>query len=73
MGSRIRRSSTRCCAVSGSSLALATAGLVQIARGNAFSAASSLLWHATDLLRELLPREGAALAPARDLADRQDA
>jgi hypothetical protein len=54
-------------------LALATAGLVQIARGNAFSAASSLLWHATDLLRELLPREGAALAPARDLADRQDA
>jgi hypothetical protein len=33
-------------------LALATAGLVQIARGNALSAASSLLWHATDLLRE---------------------
>jgi hypothetical protein len=34
-------------------LALATAGLFQVARGHTFSAASSLLWHAADLLREL--------------------
>ena len=33
-------------------LVLATAGLVQVARGHAFSAGSSLLWHAADLLRE---------------------
>ncbi len=34
-------------------LALAAAGLFQVARGHTFSAASSLLWHAVDLLREL--------------------
>jgi hypothetical protein len=33
-------------------IVLATAGLVQVARGHAFSAGSSLLWHAADLLRE---------------------
>jgi hypothetical protein len=40
-------------------VALATAGLVQVARGNAFAAASSLLWHAVELLREI-PRQPAA-------------
>jgi len=34
-------------------LALATAGLVQAVRGHPFSAASSLLWHAAELLREV--------------------
>jgi hypothetical protein len=43
-------------------LALATAGLVQVARGQTLSAASSLLWHATDLLREL-PRVSRMASP----------
>lgn len=43
-------------------LALATAALVQVFRGNTLSAASSLIWHATDLLRDL-PRGGQHAVP----------
>ena len=41
-------------------LALAAAGLVQIVRGQPLSAASSLLWHAAELLRDM-PRTTQAL------------
>jgi hypothetical protein len=43
-------------------VALAAAALLQVARGNTLSAASSLLWHATDLLRDL-PRSRGMVGP----------